>query len=562
MILETLSAMRDLGRLHDIASILIRYGFGDMVKRLGLERLLEKAGRALNWTRFEELLRLDPPQRVRKAMEEMGPTFIKFGQILATRVDLFPPDWIAEFEKLHDRVPPLPFERLRSQIEEDLNGPVSEVFVEFDETPLAAASIAQVHRARLPDGQQVIVKIRRPGIRPTIEADLRLLERLVAVIEREFPDIRRFHPQEVLRQFKISLRNELDLLSEGRNTERAASNFADDPTIVIPKVYWEYCGERINVQEYIEGIAGRNLKAVDAAGLDRKILAQRGADAVLKMVLIDGFFHADPHPGNFIFLPENRLAFIDFGMVGSLSESRRDQVVDMLNAIVVRDAATAVDVLLDWAGEGAPSTERLIAEVGMFIDKYHGVALKQLRLGDMLTEMTSLMRDHQLTLPPDLTMLFKALITLEGAGRQLDPDFDIVAQATPLLQQASLLRYQPETLIRKGQRNLASLMSVLSALPQDVRRLMRLLRSGAVNVHVDLSQLDRFGMLMDRAASRLTVGMVTASLIIGSSIVMTVSGGPTLFGLPALGVLGFTAAGISGLWVLISIWKTSHRGER
>ncbi|HYE38277.1 ABC1 kinase family protein [Methylocaldum sp.] len=563
MILETLSAMRDLGRLHDITSVLIRYGFGDMVKRLGLERLLEKAGRALNWTRFEELIRLDTPQRVRKAMEEMGPTFIKFGQILATRVDLFPPDWIAEFEKLHDRVPPLPFEQLRSQIEEDLNGPVREVFVEFDETPLAAASIAQVHRARLPDGQQVIVKIRRPGIRPTIEADLRLLERLLAVVEYEFPDIRRFHPQEVLRQFKISLRNELDLLTEGRNTERAANNFADDPNIVIPKVHWEYCGERINVQEYIEGIAGRNIiKAVDAAGLDPKILAQRGADAVLKMVLIDGFFHADPHPGNFIFLPENRLAFIDFGMVGSLSESRRDQVVDMLNAIVIRDAATMVDVLLDWAGDTVPNTERLIVEVGMFIDKYHGVALKQLRLGDMLMEMTSLMRDHRLILPPDLTMLFKTLITLEGTGRQLDPDFDIVAQASPLLQQATLLRYHPDTLLRKGRRNLASLMSVLSALPQDVRRLMRLLRSGAVRVHVDLNQLDRFGMLMDRAASRLTVGMVTASLIIGSSIVMTVSGGPTLFGLPALGVLGFTAAGIGGLWVLISIWKTSSRGER
>ncbi|CAI8875523.1 ABC1 kinase family protein [Methylocaldum szegediense] len=561
MILETLSAMRDLGRLHDIASILIRYGFGDLVRRLGLERLLEKAGRALNWTRLEELLHLDPPQRVRRALEEMGPTFIKFGQILATRVDLFPPDWIAEFEKLHDRVPPLPFERLRSQIEEDLNGPVDEVFVEFDETPLAAASIAQVHRARLPDGQQVIVKIRRPGIRPTIEADLRLLERLVAIVEREFPDVRRFHPQEVLRQFKISLRNELDLLTEARNTARAADNFADEPAIVIPKVYWEYCGERINVQEYIEGIPGRDFNALDAAGLDRKVLAQRGADAVLKMVLIDGFFHADPHPGNFIYLSENRLAFIDFGMVGLLSESRRDQVVDMLNAIVVRDAATVVDVLLDWAGDAAPSTERLTAEVGMFIDKYHGVALKQLRLGDMLTEMTSLMRDHQLTLPPDLTMLFKALITLEGTGRQLDPDFDIVAQASPLLQQASVLRFHPDTLLRKGQRNLISLMAVLSALPQDIRRLMRLLRSGAFNIHVDLSQLDRFGMLMDRAASRLTVGMVTASLIIGSSIVMTVEGGPTLFGLPAFGVLGFTAAGIGGLWVLISIWKTSRKGE-
>jgi ubiquinone biosynthesis protein len=562
MILETLSAMRDLGRLHDIASILIRYGFGDLVKRLGLEPVLERAGKALNWTRLEELLHLEPPQRVRKAMEEMGPTFIKFGQILATRVDLFPPEWIAEFEKLHDRVPPLPFETLRPQLEEDLGAPVAEVFAEFDETALAAASIAQVHKARLPAGRQVIVKIRRPGIRPTIEADLRLLERLVAIIEREFADARRFHPQEILRQFKLSLRNELDLLTEARNTERAANNFAGDPHIIIPKVFWEHCGERINVQEYIDGIAGRDIGTLSAAGFDRKLLAQRGADAVLKMVLIDGFFHADPHPGNFIYVPVNRLAFIDFGMVGSLSEVRRDQVVDMLNAIVVRDAPTMVEVLLDWADDTSPSTERLISEVGTFVDKYHGVALKQLRLGDILSDMASLMRDHRLTLPPDLTMLFKTLITLEGMGRQIDPDFDIVSQVAPLLAQATLERHKPEVLLRHAQRNVGSLMAVLGALPQDLRRFMRLLRAGAIKVSVDMHELARFGTLMDRAASRLTVGMVTAALIIGSSIVMTVSGGPTLFGLPALGVLGFTAAGIGGLWLLISIWRTAQGRER
>ncbi len=562
MILETLSAMRDLGRLHDLASILIRYGFGDVVRRLGLEPVLERAGRALNWTRFEELLHLDPPQRVRKAMEDMGPTFIKFGQILSTRVDLFSPEWIAEFEKLHDRVPPLPFEALRPQLEEDLGAPLAEVFARFDPTPLGAASIAQVHRAVLPDGQQVIVKIRRPGIRPTIEADLRLLERLVSIIEREFADARRFHPQEIVRQFKLSLRNELDLLTEARNTERSANNFAGDPHIVIPKVYWEYCGERINVQEYIDGIRGGDLAKLSAAGFDRKLLAQRGADAVLKMVLIDGFFHADPHPGNFIYLPNNRLAFIDFGMIGSLTEVRRGQVVDMLNAIVVRDAPAMVEVLLDWTDDTTPSTERLISEVGMFIDKYHGVALRQLRLGDILGDMTALMREHRLTLPPDLTMLFKTLITLEGMGRQIDPDFDIVSQVAPLLARATLERHKPEALLRHAQRNINSLMAVLGALPRDIRRIMRLLRAGAVKVNVDMPELAHFGRLMDRAASRLTVGMVTASLIIGSSIVMTVSGGPTLFGLPALGVLGFTAAGVGGLWLLASIWRTSHGGER
>lgn len=562
MILETLSAMRDLGRLHDIASILIRYGFGDLVRRLGLEPALEKAGKALHWTHFEELLKLDPPQRVRRAMEEMGPTFIKFGQILATRVDLFSPEWIVEFEKFHDRVPPLPFAGIRPQLEEDLGAPVGEIFAEFDETPLAAASIAQVHKARLPTGERVIVKIRRPGIRPTIEADLRLLERLVGIIEREFPDARRFHPQEVLRQFKLSLRNELDLLTEARNAERAANNFKGDGNILITRVFWEYCGERLNVQKFIDGLAGREIAALADAGFDRKLLAQRGADAVLKMVLIDGFFHADPHPGNFIYVPENRLAFIDFGMVGSLSELRQAQVVDLLNAIVVRDAPTIVEVLLDWADDTSPSTERLVSEVGMFVDKYHGVALRQLRLADILGDMAALMRDHQLTLPPDLTMLFKTLITLEGMGRQLDPDFDIVNQVGPLLAKATLERSKPDAMIRHAQRNMGSLMAVLGALPQDIRRIMRILRAGAVKVNVDMPELYRFGSLMDRAASRLTVGMVTASLIIGSSIVMTVSGGPKLFGLPALGVLGFTAAGVGGIWLLVSIWRTSHGGER
>ncbi|SMF93496.1 ubiquinone biosynthesis protein [Methylomagnum ishizawai] len=562
MILETLSAMRDLGRLHDLASILIRYGFGDVVRRLGMEPVLERAGRALHWTRFEELLHLDPPQRVRKAMEDMGPTFIKFGQILSTRVDLFTPEWIAEFEKLHDRVPPLPFEALRPQLEEDLGAALSQVFAHIDPSPLGTASIAQVHRAVLPDGQQVIVKIRRPGIRPTIEADLRLLERLVVIIEREFADARRFHPQEILRQFKLSLRNELDLLTEARNTERAANNFAGDAQIVVPKVFWEYCGERVNVQEYIDGIPGRSLQTQHIAGLDRKLVAQRGADAVLKMVLIDGFFHADPHPGNFIYLSGNRLAFIDFGMVGSLAEVRRAQVVDLLNAIVVRDAPAMVDVLLDWTDEGNPSTERLISEVGMFIDKYHGVALRQLRLGDILGDMTALMREHRLTLPPDLTMLFKALITLEGMGRQIDPDFDIVSQVAPRLSQAMLERHKPEVLMRHAQRNLSSVLALLGSLPTDIRRVMRLLRAGAVKVNVDMPELAHFGGLMDRAASRLTVGMVTASLIIGSSIVMTVNGGPLLFGLPALGVLGFSAAGVGGVWLLASMWRTSHGDER
>jgi ubiquinone biosynthesis protein len=562
MLLETLSAMRDLGRLHDIASILIRYGFGDLVRRLGLEAPLVKAGRALNWTRLEHLLKLAPPERVRKAMEEMGPTFIKLGQVLATRVDLFGPEWISEFEKLQDRVPPLSFSELRAQLEDDLETTVAEAFAEFDESALAAASIAQVHKAKLRDGRVVIVKIRRPGIRPTVEADLRLLERLVAIVETEFPEARRFRPRDIFRQFELSLRNELDLLTETRNMDRIGRCFQGDPHIVIPKPVWQFCGERVNVQEFIDGLAGREISSLSGTGIDRKLVAQRGVDAVLRMALFEGFFHADPHPGNFIYLPGNRIAFIDFGMVGSLTEARRAEIVDLLNALITRDAATIVEVLLDWAGDMDTEPDQLKTEMALFVERYHGLPIKDVHLVEVLGDMTTMIRDHGLTLPPDLTMLLKTLITMEGMGRQIDPDFDIVTQVAPLLRRATAERYKPETVMRNAWRNVGGLMRVFGKLPEDLRRMMRLFRRGAVKINVEMNELARFGTLMDRAASRLTVGMVTASLIIGSSIVMTVTGGPTLFGLPALGVLGFTAAGLGGFWVLASIWSTTRGKDR
>lgn len=562
MFLEALSAVRDIGRLHDLATILIRYGFGDMVRRMGLVHLMERAGKALHWKYAQEQPHLEPPERVRRAMEDMGPTFIKLGQILATRVDLFSPEWIKEFEKLQDRVPPLPFEAIRIQLEEDLGLPVDEIFNYLEKQPLAAASIAQVHRAQLKDGTDVVVKIRRPMIRKTIDADLRLLDRLAKLAEREVTEMRRYRPRDIVHQFNQSLRRELDLAAECRNAERLAANFEDDPNIVIPKVYWEWVSEGVNVQQYIEGIQGRDFSALEQAGLDRKILATAGAKAVLRMVLVAGLFHADPHPGNIIYLPNNRIAFLDFGMIGRLSEFRRHQVVDLLHAMVERDANTVVDVLSDWAGDSIFDTETLTTEVDALIDTYHGVPLKRLNISDMLADLAALLRDHHLSLPPDLTMLFKALITLEGMGRQLDPDFDLVSETAPFLRQVAIDRYKPDVWLKRSRRNLVELADILSGLPRDLRRLIKAIRGGALRINIDLTQLEQFGRQIDNAASRLTVGLITASLIIGSSIVMTVGGGPTIMGLPLLGFLGFTSAAIGGIWILVSIWRGSHNKNK
>lgn len=566
MLFEALGAVRDLGRLQEIAGVMIRHGLGDLVRRLGLADTLERAGRRLHWERAS-IGKLEPPVQVRLALEELGPTFVKLGQILAGRADLFGPEWIAEFERLHSRVPPLPLEALRAQLREDLGDEPEAVFAAFDAEPLAAGSIAQVHRAELANGDEVVVKIRRPGIRSVIEADLRLMAQLARVVEDEWPDARPYRPRELVRQFAASLRRELDLAAECRNAERIAGNLQGLAGIHVPRVYWDWTRERINVQQRIVGIPGEALAAVDQAGLDRRQLARRGAEAVLKMIVEDGLFHADPHPGNVIYLPGNELAFIDFGMVGRMTDERREELLQLLLGLVEKQPREVTEVLLDWTGqaqgdgdsdEAAVDQSRLTEEIAAFVDQYHGAALQDLNLGQMLGDVTTILREHQLALPPDLALLIKTFISLEGMGRALDPQFHMAQAALPMLQATMRQRYAPRALAQRAWTSLRRSLSLLEQLPQDLSSMLRKTRRGGVRVHVEVRHLKRVGDQLDRAANRLTMGIVIAALIIGSSIVMTVRGGPTLFGLPAFGLFGFCVAMIGGVWLLRSIWR-SHR---
>ncbi|WP_310564071.1 AarF/UbiB family protein [Hydrogenophaga sp.] len=558
MLIETLGAARDMGRLNQILGVFIRHGFGDSVRRLGLADRLERAGHALKWDHAADLARHEPPVQVRLAIEELGPTFVKFGQILAGRADLFGPDWIAEFEKLHSRVPALPLDQLRPQLREDLGGEPEDVFARFDVEPLAAASIAQVHRAQLKDGTEVVVKIRRPGISETIAADLRLLGRLAAIAEAELPALKPYRPQQLVHELARSLQRELDLASECRSAERIAAHMADLPWIVVPKVHWDFTKERVNVQDFVAGIPGHELARLDAEGLDRRQLAQRGARAVLKQIVQDGLFHADPHPGNVFYLPGNRIAFIDFGMVGRLSVRRREELLQLLLGLVERNPQTVADVLLDWTGDDhGVNLSTLETEIETFVDQYHGAPLAELNLGQMLGDVTAILREHHLGLPSDLALLIKAFITLEGMGRGLDPSFHMTTEALPLLRQVVRGRYRPKVVALRAWQTLRRTLAVAEQLPHDVSRLLRNARRGRVHVGIDVAHLKRVGDQIDRAANRLTMALVIAALIIGSSIVMTVQGGPTLFGLPAFGFIGFASAFVGGLWLVRAIWRSS-----
>ncbi|MDT3707492.1 MAG: AarF/UbiB family protein [Thiobacillus sp.] len=556
MLWETISVVRDLPRLHEIATVMIRYGWGDLVRVLGISGVLERAGRVLHWHSTSEISQLDAPVRVRRALEELGPTFVKLGQVLATRVDMFPPHWIAEFEKLHSRVPAVPYENLRPDLMAAIGGEPTEVFAEFDPVPLAAASIAQVHRATLKDGTRVVVKMRRPGIENVIRADLRILEHAAKLLESEVPDSRRYDPVHIVSQFGRSLNRELDLAKEARNIDQFARNFSDEPRVKIPRVYWEFTNNHVNVQEEIVGIEGVDLAKLRAAGLDPRLLAARGADAVLRMVLEHGHFHADPHPGNVLFLPDNRIGMIDFGMVGMLTNPRRNQIVDLLYALIRKDEQGLLQVLLDWSGDSVTDENRLAYDVAELLQSYDDLKLKDVKLGALLNDITAMMRDNNLVLPADLTLLFKALITLEGLGQQLDPEFHMIDHVTPFVEHIIQQRFTPQALWTRGRKSVRETLEVLADLPRDLRNLLRDARRGRVKIDLDLKRLDQFGQQLDRASNRLTMGILTASLVVGSSIIMTVEGGPQLFGLPFFGLVGFLIAFVNSLWILFSIWRS------
>ncbi|MFC4255176.1 AarF/ABC1/UbiB kinase family protein [Altererythrobacter xixiisoli] len=412
MIDRLVIAKRDQARFREILAIATRFGLGLLLARVGLQPRADDQDD-------------DPrslPHRTRLALEELGPTFVKLGQILATRSDLLPPEWIAELEHLQSSAPTLPFDMLRPQVEQALGQSVEDAFAHFDPQPLAAASMAQVHRATLHGGQDVVLKIRRPGIRPQMEADLRLIAQLAGLIERASAEARRFAPQALLRQLASAVLEELDFTGEGRNADRLRDDFALQPRVVVPEIHWALSSETLLVMGFIAGIPPRDPAVLHAAGIDPAEIAAVSADAMLEMVLINGRFHADPHPGNLLCLPGNGVALLDLGMIGHVSPRRQEEFIAFIQSLTRRDPALLTDTLMQWsAGSGVPkaqvqaSADRLIAR--------HGQGT--LVLSAMVADFMQLMREEGMTMPPDLLLVFKALITVDGVMNGIVPGFDL-----------------------------------------------------------------------------------------------------------------------------------------
>lgn len=409
-------ARRDRARLKEIIETVSGFGLGVLLARFGLEKPGGGVGAGGDFASL--------PRRTRLALEQLGPTFVKLGQILATRADLLEPEWIAELEQLQSSAPTLPFEDLRAEVEEALGEPPEEAFDWFDPVPLAAASIAQVHRARLKTGQDVVLKIRRPGIRPRMEADLRLIAHAASVGEAASAELRRLGPAALMAQLAEAVLAELDFTAEGRNADRMAADFANDKRIVLPTIYWEYTSETLLVMDYIDGLPPRSAEELREAGIDPQAIAALGADAVLDMVLINGRFHADPHPGNLLCLPGNRIALLDLGMIGHVSPRRREEFIDFVQSLNAGDPARLADVLMIWGEGSGPARDRVQQMAERLIARHGG---GHIVLAAMVTDFLALIREEEMALPPDLLLAFKSLITLDGVLQGIDPQFNLTS---------------------------------------------------------------------------------------------------------------------------------------
>jgi len=550
--------IRSLRRYRQIVRVLFKYGFDHALELMGLSRFVAR-GRKLFRRPASELALLSPAERMRLALEELGPTFVKLGQILSTRPDVVPRSFILEFAKLQDQVPSFPFEAVENQIRKHLGREPSACYSFIDPEPLAAASIAQVHRARLVSGEEVVIKVRRPGVVGMVETDIDAMMGLAVLAERHLPGSDLYDPVGLVKEFARTIRREMDFSREGHTIGKFAENFAGDPTLHFPTVHWDQTARGVLTMEYIDGIKVSDTPALEAAGLDRRLIALRGSDAFLKMVLTHGFFHGDPHPGNVLILPDNVICLLDYGMVGRLDAQLKGYLTDLLLAILQRNVDEVISLLL-YSGDITDTldTRALRRDLTGLIDSYYEVPLQEIEVGRVLLEFLEVITTYQIRFQPDLMLLAKALVAIEGMGRELDPAFDMVEHLRPFMKKAMRDRFSPDHLMREMGSHLVSYVTLFRNLPRDLKEFLNRINRNKFKIDLEHRGLDRAIKDFDRSINRLSFSLIIAALIIGSSIVMQTDKGPKIFEFPVFAFMGYTIAGFIGLWWVIAIIRSGR----
>ncbi|WP_183255927.1 ABC1 kinase family protein [Anoxybacteroides tepidamans] len=552
--------MRHMSRYRDIAVALLRHGFEMVVEEIGFSQLLS----------LPQRLRVDKKEknektigeRIRLVLEELGPTFVKLGQLASTRPDLIPEHIIRELEKLQDQVPPFSFADVRRIIEEELGEKLDHIFHSFEEAPLAAASIGQVHRAVLHSGEKVAVKIQRPHIASIMETDLEILQDLTVLAERRLAWAAQYQMRDILDELSKSLRLELDYTVEARNAEKFSKQFQSDPTIYVPKVFWDYSTKKVLTMEYVEGIKLGELERLKQRGYNLKILAERLAKGMFQQIFMKGFFHGDPHPGNVLALPGNVIAFIDFGMVGRITSEMKYHLSSFMIALMRQSTDGIMKTIGDMGlVPDDVDVSQLREDIEKLREKYYHIPLSQVSLGVAVHDLLHVAFRHSIRIPSDLTLLGKALLTVEGVVEKLDPDFSIIDIAEPFGRQLLKERLRPKNVAEMAWKRLSDYGELFVDLPKNVKELTRLMKQGKVRLEIGIPDLDFLLRKLDQISNRLSFSIVLLSfsiimvgIIIGSSMGRQST---LLWKIPAIEI-GFFVATLMFCWLLYSIFRSGR----
>ncbi len=539
-----------VGRFKDIAVTLLKYGFDDLVERLEIPgtRLAKKIQKPEK--------NLGTYERIRRALEDLGPTFVKMGQMMSLRPDLLPAALVRELRKLQDEVSPLPFSEIRAMVEKNLDRPLEDIFSEFDREPVASASLSQVHRSVLREGDQIVcVKVQRPNIRKVIEKDLDILDAVVVRLHERSEDLRPYDLPNLAHEARRSFLGEIDFHREATHLKIARALRRDDNEAYIPAVYETYSTSEILVMEFVEGT---KIKDLDIDGLsDPGAIARKGLTTAAKQVFEDGFFHADPHPGNLLLSEEKGLCLLDWGMVGRLTENDRYELFHLINSVVERDSASLADALISISTSHTDvdrrALERSLLEI---LDYYGSLPLKEINVGKLLLDMTAILRGHRLRLPPDLVIMIRALVTAEGAARLIYPDLNVVLEVQGYVRQLAARQVKPGILWRRLRSSISQFITVQRQVPRRLAQIANKIERGELAIRFEHEKLGGLIHALENTASRLTLGIIIGAMIIGSSMIITTGAGPSLFGFPALGIVGYLFSGLLGLWLAFNIIRS------
>lgn len=546
------TAYRQFQRYREIAMILLRHGFDDLIVTFGLRHYLPLGKRRKK--PMKEAAPTTRYQRLRLVVEELGPTFIKFGQLLGSRRDLLPAEFITELEKLQDEVPPFPAEEARGIVEEELGGSIDDIFKTFNAEPSASASIAQVHEAFTHDGQHLAVKIRRPNIRKTVETDISIMYSLAKFAQRMVEGAEVFEIERVVDQFARMIRKELDLSLEAANIQRFQRCFQNKDFIHVPKIYPQFSSHRMLTMEYITGVKITDLDRYEEHGLSRQVVAERGAEFMLDQIFTHGFFHADPHPGNIRILPGNVLCLLDYGIMGTFSERNREELAKLVMGFTERDEHAVCKAMLELSITSSfIRTTELEADVGNFIEDHLYRPVGEINLGNVMGDLGSLMIHYDIHLPANFFLIIKCLSTSEGVGQQLIPEFDLQEYTKPFAHQIMREQIKPGKTLKDIYYTAMDTRALVRDLPGEIKNAFTMFREGNMRIKFQHTGLDDLRHTHDQMSNRIVFGLVLAALIIGSSVMVHSDIPPKWHEIPLIGLGGFIISGFMGFSLLYSI---------